>query len=276
MNSKTDFFLGPCVLESQDLVLEVAAHLAQLQEKFSDRANLYFKGSFDKANRSSYDSYRGPGLEEGLKLLKMVKEKLKLKTITDFHLPEQAMTIAQEVDVLQVPAFLCRQTDLIASGAQACALHQRKLKIKKGQFLSPQEAQNIVEKAAHWLSKDHIMLTERGTSFGYNHLIVDMSSFQVMKSFGVKVIHDATHCVQRPGGRGSSTGGAKDQLLTLLKAATAAGADGFFLEVHPNPARALSDRETQISLDQIEMIISDTLQLKEAVQGLSMNQLELK
>ncbi len=263
---KMDFFIGPCVLESRDLALTIAERLVKDLAPFQSQIQLHFKGSFDKANRSSFTSYRGPGLDEGLKILQEVHKTFGLPTITDFHLPEQAAPVAAVVDVLQVPAFLCRQTDMIHAGATACVKHGRTLKVKKGQFLSPEETKNIVDKAtAAGMSKDKILLTERGTSFGYNNLVVDMASFQIMKSFGVRTVHDATHCVQRPGGLGTATGGKREQILTLARAAVAAGADGIFMETHPDPAKALSDAATALPLEQVKGIVEKLLKIREAI-----------
>ncbi len=258
-------FSGPCVLESEDLAMEVAQSLKEQLKPFGDRVHLTFKGSFDKANRSSIDSYRGPGIEKGLKILEKVKKETGLPVITDYHLPSQAEEVASVVDTLQIPAFLCRQTDMIIAGAQACEKYGRQLKIKKGQFLSPEETKNIVDKAVNFLMKDKILLTERGTSFGYNNLVVDMASFSIMKSFGVRTIHDATHCVQRPGGLGTSTGGKREQILVLARAAVAAGADGVFMECHPNPDKALSDSTTSLELPKVGGIIESLLKVKDAV-----------
>ncbi len=264
---KMDFFIGPCVLESRDLAMSIAERLVNDLAPFKTQMNLHFKGSFDKANRSAFTSYRGPGLEEGLKILEEVNKTFHIPTITDFHLPEQAQAVAQVVNVLQVPAFLCRQTDMIHAGALACVKYHRDLKVKKGQFLSPEETKNIVDKAVSaGLSKSHILLTERGSSFGYNNLVVDMASFQIMKSFGVRTVHDATHCVQRPGGLGTATGGKREQILTLAKAAVAAGADGVFMETHPNPAQALSDAATALPLEQVKGIVEKLLAIKAVAQ----------
>jgi len=265
MKKKLDLFIGPCVLESEELAWEIAVYLKEHLAQFSEKINLHFKGSFDKANRTSIDSYRGPGIVEGLRILKKIKSELQLATITDFHLPEQADQVAAVVDVLQIPAFLCRQTDLIIAGAQACKKYQKKLKIKKGQFLSPNDCGNIVEKAAHFLPKSAIYLTERGTCFGYNNLVVDMASFQIMQSFGVKAIHDATHCVQKPGGDGKVTGGKREQVEVLAKAAIAAGADGVFIECHPTPELALSDKTTCLALDEIPKLVEKLLKIYEVV-----------
>ena len=185
--------------------------------------------------------------------------------ITDFHLPAQAEDVASVVDVMQIPAFLCRQTDMIVAGAEAAAKHGRRLKIKKGQFLAPWDAEHIVNKAGHFLPKEQILLTERGTSFGYNNLVVDMASFQIMKNFGVRVVHDATHSVQKPGGQGKITGGKREQILVLARAAVAAGADGVFMEVHPEPDKALSDSTTSLQLQKAESIVTDLLTIKKAV-----------
>ena len=262
---KLNFYIGSCVLESEELALSIADRLLNDLKPFENKITLTYKGSFDKANRTSINSYRGPGLDEGMRILQKVKEKTGLPVLTDFHEKEQAMKLATVVDVLQVPAFLCRQTDIIAAGAEACAKYNRILKVKKGQFLSPEETKNIVDKATTFLPKDKILLTERGSSFGYNNLVVDMASFQIMKSFGVKTVHDATHCVQRPGGLGNATGGKREQILVLAKAAIAAGADGIFMETHPNPDKALSDPATSLPLNQIKEIVEQLLRIYEVV-----------
>ncbi len=264
--NKFDLFIGPCVLESQDLAFKVAERIKKDLEEFKNEITLTFKGSFDKANRSSIDSYRGPGIDEGLKILQAVKKEFNLPVITDFHSPEQAMIVAEVVDTLQVPAFLCRQTDMIFEGAKACKKYKRQLKVKKGQFLSPEETKNIVDKALNFIPLEQILLTERGTTFGYNNLVVDMASFQIMKSFGVRAIHDATHCAQRPGGLGTATGGKREQIFNLAKAAVAAGADGIFMEAHPNPDKAKSDAATQIPMENVKNIISTLLKIRKAIQ----------
>lgn len=263
---RMEFFIGPCVLESEDLAMQVAERLVKDLEPFKDKIKLSFKGSFDKANRSSIDSYRGPGLDEGLRILEKVGKTFNIGTITDFHEPAQADIVASVVNTIQVPAFLCRQTDMIVEGAKACQRYGAQLKVKKGQFLSPWDCKNIVEKAQNFLPLDKILLTERGTSFGYNNLIVDMASFQIMKGFGVRTVHDATHCVQMPGGLGKSTGGKREQIFTLAKAAVAAGADAIFMEAHPNPDKALSDATSQLPLDQVKGIVSKLIQVKEVAQ----------
>lgn len=262
---KLDLFIGSCVLESEEMSLRIADKLVKDLKPFEDRITLTYKGSFDKANRTSINSYRGPGIDEGMRILQKVKDTFGLPVLTDFHEASQAMKLATLVDVLQVPAFLCRQTDIIAAGAEACAKYGRILKVKKGQFLSPEETKNIVDKATTIIPKSQILLTERGSSFGYNNLIVDMASFQIMKSFGVKTVHDATHCVQRPGGLGTATGGKREQIFVLAKAAIAAGADGIFMETHPDPDKALSDPATSLPLDQIKSIVEQLLRIYEVV-----------
>jgi 2-dehydro-3-deoxyphosphooctonate aldolase (KDO 8-P synthase) len=260
-------YMGPCVLESESLALEVASFLKEELKDLEQVIDLSFKGSFDKANRSAIDSYRGPGLENGLKILETVHKKTGLKTITDFHLPDQAEPVASVVHTLQIPAFLCRQTDMICAGAEASHRYKRDLKVKKGQFLSPEETKNIVDKVATRMSIDQLILTERGSSFGYNNLVVDMASFMIMKSFGVRTVHDATHCVQRPGGLGNATGGKREQIQVLARAAIAAGADGIFMEVHPDPARALSDAATSIPLKNAPGIVRELVKLYQVVQS---------
>ncbi len=264
--SKFPVFLGPCVLESLELAKTVAEFLKENVD--NNQYDLHFKGSFDKANRSSIDSYRGPGLDEGLKILEYIAKEFELKTITDYHHPDQALAVSEVVDVLQVPAFLSRQTDMVVEGAKACKKNNSKLKVKKGQFLSPEDTKNIVEKVTTIIPANQMYLTERGTSFGYNSLVVDMTSFAIMKSYGVEVIHDATHCLQRPGGLGKSTGGRREFLMPLAKAAIAAGADGLFLEVHPNPSKALSDSTTQLELSKLPNVLNKLMTLKKCVDNL--------
>jgi len=265
-SKKFDFFIGPCVIESEVLCMEIADFL--VNEVVSPDFNITFKASFDKANRSNISSFRGPGIDKGLEILAKVKDKYGLKLLTDIHLPSQAEQVASVVDVVQIPAFLCRQTDLILAASLACKKHNRILKIKKGQFISPQETENIIGKASEHLSLDNILLTERGTSFGYNQLIVDMSSFTVMKSFGVRTIHDATHCVQRPGGMGKITGGNREAIVPIARAAVAAGADGVFMEAHPNPNKALSDKTTILDIKKIPKLTKDLFAIYQLVNDL--------
>ncbi|HAZ14369.1 MAG: 3-deoxy-8-phosphooctulonate synthase [Bdellovibrionales bacterium GWA2_49_15] len=258
-------FLGPCVLESESLALEIAHQIKEDLQPLGEKIQLFYKGSFDKANRTSFDAYRGPGMEKGLAILELVKKRFNLPVITDIHLPEQAETVASVVDVLQIPAFLCRQTDLICTAALAAKKYNRMLKVKKGQFLSPEEAGNIVKKAEHYLPKDKILLTERGSSFGYNNLVVDMSSFKIMQSFGVRAIYDATHSVQRPGGLGTATGGKREHVEVLARAAVAAGADGVFIETHPTPEKALSDASTALPLSSIKTLVEKLVTIYQVI-----------
>ena len=237
--NKLELFTGPCVIEDQALLDHVASFL--VEQLPQDEVQITFKASFDKANRTSIDSFRGPGLEQGLKMLEKVKKDFNLPLITDFHLPEQADEVASVVDTIQIPAFLCRQTDMIVAGAKACKKYNRRLKIKKGQFISPYECQNIVNKAESELPKDQILLTERGSSFGYNNLVVDMASFDVFHTFGVKAIFDATHSVQQPGGLGNQSGGQRQFIKPLARAATSIGIAGLFIETHDNPDSATRD-----------------------------------
>jgi 2-dehydro-3-deoxyphosphooctonate aldolase (KDO 8-P synthase) len=270
---------GPCVIEDEGLVLEVAQELKRQLEGLP--VDLFFKASFDKANRSSIEGFRGPGISEGLKILAGVKAKTGLKLLTDFHTPDQAETVAEVVDFLQIPAFLCRQTDLVVAGAEACIKHGRRLNVKKGQFLAPWDAKNIVEKVREVEAKhgkkvggDHpnegLWLTERGTSFGYNTLVVDMIGFQTMQRFGVPVIYDATHSIQMPGGGpgGKSTGGKREYLETLARAAMAAGANGLFMECHPRPAQAKSDGPNAFYLEHVGTFIRQLLEIRRVVSAM--------
>ena len=265
------FFIGPCVLESEELVQEIADFLSQ-KLKGIEGAQLVFKGSFDKANRTSIDSFRGPGIDKGLKMLESVKRRYGLELVTDYHTADQADEVASVVDYLQVPAFLCRQTDMVVAGAKACAKYKKNLKIKKAQFLAPWDMENVVAKAATYLDKKNIFLTERGTCFGYNNLIVDMASFQIMKSFGVQTVHDATHCVQKPGGLGQITGGKREQILSLARAAVAAGADNIFMECHPRPDEALSDKTTSLQMEKVPGIVEQLLKLRQTIGEFDGNQ----
>ena len=266
---------GPCVIEDEGLVMEVAQELKKQLGALP--IELYFKSSFDKANRTSISGFRGPGMEKGLKILARVREKTGLPLLTDFHSPDQAIPVAEVVDFLQVPAFLCRQTDMIAAGAAAALKHGRKLNVKKGQFLAPWDARNIVEKVEEVAKQTHgsrpvpdwLFLTERGTSFGYNTLVVDMTSFQCMKRFGVPVIYDATHSIQTPGAgpSGKSTGGKREYLETLARAAMAAGADGLFMECHPRPHEAKSDGPNAFYLEHVGAFVKQLLEIRALVQA---------
>ncbi len=237
--SKELFFIaGPCVIESAEVCLQIARRLAQLAASHETR--IYFKASFDKANRTSADSFRGPGLKKGLEILAQVKADTGLAVLTDIHTPAQAQEVAEVADVLQIPAFLCRQTDLI----RAAAATGRQVNIKKGQFMAPQQMQQAVGKAG-----PHAWITERGTFFGYNRLVVDYSAMYEMKRFGVPVLFDATHSVQMPGAGTSCSLGNRDYILPLARAAIATGVDGLFFEVHPDPDTARCDAANTLSLE---------------------------
>lgn len=248
---------GPCVIENEQLVLETAHGLAAMAERL--KIGLVFKSSFDKANRSSISSFRGPGLEEGLRVLRLVKEETGLPVITDVHEPAQCAPAAEVCDVLQIPAFLCRQTDLVVAAAET----GRAVNIKKGQFMAPDDMRQIVEKA-RGTGNDRITVTERGISFGYHNLVVDMRSFAMLQDDGIPVIYDITHSLQLPGG-GKESGGQRRFAEPLARAAVAAGADGIFLEVHPTPERAKSDSAVQLPPDRAEALLRSLLALRKVL-----------
>ena len=252
------FIAGPCVIESLDHVLKMARTLAKLRDEL--QINLVFKSSFDKANRTSVESFRGPGVEEGMKILRAVKEETGLPLLSDVHEPWQAERAGEVLDILQIPAFLCRQTDLVAAAART----GKAVGVKKGQFLSPEETKNILQKGTE-VGNDKIFITERGSSFGYQNLVVDMRAFPIVRGFGAPVVYDITHSMQKPGGEGKQTGGTPQFARPLARAAAAAGADGFFMEVHDNPPEALSDRTTQIRPEAAREIIEDVLKIRQAL-----------
>ena len=233
---------GPCVIESRQSCLDIADRLLEISEKSG--VAMIFKASFDKANRSSIDSFRGPGLEKGLEILAEVRQKTHLPILTDVHEQGQAAAVGKVVDCIQVPAFLCRQTDLLC----ACAQTGKCVNVKKGQFLSPEEMKNVVEKLRSCGSGE-IMLTERGTFFGYNRLVNDMTAIDIMKSLGCPVVFDATHSTQQPGGLGNASAGRRQMAPILAKAAVAAGANGLFIETHPEPDKAKSDAACIMPID---------------------------
>jgi len=245
---------GPCLAESRELCFQVAESLIDICGRLGYQ--YIFKASFDKANRTSVNTTRGSGLEEGLSILAAVKERYEVPVTTDVHLPDQAAPVAEIVDLLQVPAFLSRQTDLL----EACAATGRPVNVKKGQFLAPHDTKNIVEKLRSF-GASSVMLTERGTTFGYNALVVDMPGLEIMRSFGVPVCFDATHSAQRPGGAGSSSGGNRDSIPAMARAAIAVGIDALFMEIHPDPASALSDKETQWPLAQAEELLAGLMRI---------------
>lgn len=243
---------GPCVIESESNVMLIAETMKGIAERLN--LDYYFKASFDKANRTSLSSFRGPGIEEGLRILKKVKDTFGLRLCTDIHEPYQAAKVAEVVDIIQIPAFLCRQTDLLVSAAKTGKL----INVKKAQFLAPWDMANVVKKIEETGNKN-IMLCERGTTFGYNTLVVDLTGIVEMKKFGYPVVMDATHSVQKPGGKGNATGGNRNYVEPLAKAAIAAGADALFFEVHPDPDNAKSDGPNMVKLDEFEAMLKRVL-----------------
>jgi 2-dehydro-3-deoxyphosphooctonate aldolase (KDO 8-P synthase) len=249
---------GPCVIESETHARSIAERVAKIA---SDAGVPYiFKASYDKANRSSVKAFRGPGLAEGLRILGKIKTDLGVPVLTDIHDASQASHAAEVVDILQIPAFLARQTDLLLAAAKT----GRIVNVKKGQFLSPWDMKNVVEKVAS-TGNERIILTERGASFGYNNLVVDMRTFPVMQKFGYPVVYDVTHSVQLPGGQGHASGGQPEFIETLARAGVAAGADGIFLETHDNPAAALSDGANALPLAQLPPLLSQIKELAQLV-----------
>ena len=249
---KTTFIAGPCVIESQELLYAVAEKLVEINQKL--KVDIIFKASFDKANRTSISSFRGPGLERGLEMLANVKSKYGLKLLTDIHESLQAEAVGQVVDVLQIPAFLCRQTDLLVAAAKTGKI----VNIKKAQFLSGPDMKYPVEKAKE-AGATEVWLTERGNTFGYNNLVVDFRNIPDMKEIVPKVIMDCTHSVQRPGAMGGKTGGDRRFVPAMALAAKAFGATGYFFEVHPNPDKGLSDGPNMLELDKLEGLIANLL-----------------
>lgn len=258
MEDRLTLIAGPCVIESEEMVMRLAEKLKRITEKMP--IDFYFKASFDKANRTSISSYRGPGIEKGLHILNNVKEELQVKIVTDIHEPYQAEIAASVCDIIQIPAFLCRQTDLLIAAAKT----GKTVNIKKAQFLAPWDMKNVVNKVKE-SGNDSIMLCERGTSFGYNTLVVDMTSIIEMKKLGYPVIFDGTHSVQKPGGNGTSTSGNRENVPYLSKAAVAVGADGLFLETHEDPDNALSDGPNMIQIDNVEEILKQCLEIREII-----------
>lgn len=260
VGSDKPFFLiaGPCVVESEQMAVDVAAFLQELTTDLG--IAFIYKSSYDKANRSSHDSYRGPGIAEGLKILAKVKETLKVPVLTDVHDGSPLDEIATVVDVLQTPAFLCRQTDFI----QDVASHGLPVNIKKGQFLAPWDMQHVVNKACA-AGNEQIMVCERGASFGYNYLVSDMRSLVVMQDTGCPVVFDATHSVQMPGGQGAESGGQREFIPALARAATAVGIAGLFMETHPDPEKALSDGPNSWPLDKMRELLETLKNIDEQV-----------
>lgn len=245
--SKLTILAGPCAIESMDILKQTAEGLKKVCEKLD--INYVFKSSFDKANRSSINSYRGVGMEKGLEMLAQIKKEFELPIVTDIHLPEQAEIVAEVADILQIPAFLCRQTDLLVAAAKTGKI----VNIKKGQFLAPEQMKSLIKKVEDSGNKN-IMLTDRGVTFGYNNLVSDFRAIPIMKEFGYPVVFDATHSVQMPGSNGDSTGGDRRFVPTLARCAMAAGADVLFFEVHPNPDCALCDGPNMLALNDAEKV----------------------
>jgi len=251
---------GPCVIESEDSVLRHAEKISRIAQAL--KIPYVFKASYDKANRSSSKSFRGPGINEGLRILQRVKNDFNLPVITDIHNEEQAAEAGEVVDILQIPAFLCRQTDLLEAAARTGKI----VNVKKGQFLSPWEAKNIVDKLESVNCKK-ILLTERGFTFGYQNLVSDFRAIQIMKGFGYPVVFDATHSVQLPGGKGEASGGMSEFIPLLARCAVVSGADSIFMEIHENPAEALSDGPNALHLDKLKPLLENLVRLKEVMSG---------
>lgn len=253
---------GPCVLEAEEHALFLAQEIKNLCQELN--LPFIFKASFDKANRSSLKSYRGPGIEQGLAILKKVKEEIGVPVLSDIHEPWQAEVAATVLDVLQIPAFLCRQTDLLVAAART----SKPVNLKKGQFMAPEDMALAIEKVASQ-GNEQILVTERGTCFGYHDLVVDPRSIAIMKQWGYPVVIDASHSVQKPGGARTRSTGQPEFIPVIARAAVAAGADGLFLEVHEEPSRALSDKDNSLKLDKLKEVLQSTLAIWQTVRGLS-------
>ena len=251
---------GPCVIEDPERTLMIGRRTKEICNRLG--IPYIFKASFDKANRSSYSSFRGPGLEEGLKILAHIKKELQVPVVSDIHSVEQIEPAAEVLDVLQIPAFLCRQTDLVYGAAKT----GKCVNVKKGQFMAPKDMINVLKKMEE-AGNENLMLTERGASFGYNNLVIDMRSFPIMRDFGYPVIFDATHSVQLPGGAGTKSSGQREFVPFLSRAAVGAGVDGLFMEVHDNPEEALSDGPNMVRLDDLEAILRDLKAIDTIVKG---------
>ena len=250
---------GPCVIENKKETFDLAKKLKEICLK--EKINFVFKASYDKANRSSINSYRGPGLEKGLEILAEIKEKLNVPVLTDVHCACDVEKVAKVADVIQIPAFLCRQTDLVVE----CAKTKLPVNVKKGQFMAPEDISQVINKIKGF--NNNISLTERGASFGYRNLVVDYRSIEIMKQFGYPVIFDATHSVQRPGGLGTASGGDRQYVLPLAKAASAIGVAALFVEVHKNPDKALSDGANSIDIKTFKTMLNQTMKIDKLVKG---------
>jgi 2-dehydro-3-deoxyphosphooctonate aldolase (KDO 8-P synthase) len=251
---------GPCAIEGESFMLDVASHLRDITAKAA--VPFIFKSSYDKANRTSIHSYRGPGLQKGLEILRKIKDAVGVPVLSDVHTVEEVKPAAEVLDVLQIPAFLCRQTDLVIAAART----GKPVNVKKGQFLAPWDTQNIVEKV-HSVGNDQVLLTERGASFGYNNLVVDMRSLVVMRSFDVPVVFDATHSVQLPGGAGTTSSGQREFVPHLARAAVATGCDALFMEIHPDPDHAPSDGPNMLRLEDLPALLAQITQIDRIVRG---------
>ncbi len=256
------FMAGPCVIEGRDFILKTAEKIKEIIDPYG--FPFVFKASYDKANRTSVDSFRGVGLDEGLKILQEVRSELDVPVVSDVHSAEEARAAGEVLDVLQIPAFLCRQTDLLV----AAGLTGKVVNVKKGQFLAPWDMEHVVKKVESTGNKK-ILVTERGVSFGYNNLVSDMRSLIIMKKLGVPVIFDATHSVQLPGGGGAVSSGQREFVLPLTRGAVAVGCDGLFLEVHPDPAQAPSDGPNMLDFNGLERLLSQIKPLRKALQSSS-------
>ena len=249
---------GPCVLEELERCLLIGRTIKEITDRLG--IPYVFKASFDKANRSSFNGFRGPGLKKGLEMLQAIKDELHVPIVTDVHTEEQIAPVAKVADIIQIPAFLCRQTDLLYAAAQSGAV----VNVKKGQFMAPNDMRNVVDKL-HEGGCSQILLTERGATFGYNNLVVDMRSFPIMRSFGYPVVFDGTHSVQLPGGAGTCSAGNREFVPNLVRAAVGAGVDALFMEVHDNPEEALCDGPNMVYLDKLEDLLKDALAIHEVV-----------
>ncbi|GMT47836.1 MAG: 2-dehydro-3-deoxyphosphooctonate aldolase [bacterium] len=252
---------GPCVIETEDIVLETAQRLRDICRRL--QLPFIFKSSYDKANRTSVKSFRGPGIDRGLRILEAVRDKFSVPVLTDVHSPSEAVRAAEVVDIIQIPALLCRQTDIIIAASET----GKGVNIKKGQFLSPWDVKNVIDKFTS-TGNTNLMITERGTSFGYNNLVVDFRAFPVMRSFGYPVIFDVTHSLQLPGGQGTCSGGQREFAEPLARAAVAAGVDGLFMEVHPDPDRASCDGPNMIPLKEVEGLLGRLREIFRVIKGL--------
>ena len=260
-NRRFALLAGPCTIESEEMTMEVASELKSICSRLE--IPFIFKSSFDKANRTSVTSPRGVGIEKGLQILQRVKTELNLPIVTDVHESWQCPIVAEVADILQIPAFLCRQTDLLVAAAET----GRAINVKKGQFLAPWDMRNVVDKL-HSTGNERIMVCERGSSFGYNNLVVDMTGLVEMRLFGVPVVFDATHSVQKPGGQGGVTGGNREMVPHLMRAALAVGVDAIFAEVHPDPDKAFSDAANQLRLSEVENTLRQAIEIDNIIKNL--------